>query len=147
MSAPAMNDFSPAPVSTTTRTLSSCFIWRATRLSSSSVGAFNAFNTFGRFTVTIATAPLCSRRRLSKDIARNLERKRPHQPAEHDRRRDEAREQHPAKPQLLPRIVLGERGEDERHEKRKDDEQEEVAVRHVHYLRPIATSHASITTS
>ena len=60
MSAPATNDFSPAPVSTTTRTASSCWRSRIAACSSSSVCAFNALRTLGRLIVSVATAPLRS---------------------------------------------------------------------------------------
>ena len=57
MSAPAMNDFSPAPVMITTRTPSSSLTARMARRSSSSVCALSAFRTLGRLMVMVATAP------------------------------------------------------------------------------------------
>ena len=68
MSAPATNDFSPAPVRITTRTLSSCLSSRIARRRSSSVWVLSAFSTFGRLIVTIAVAPSRSISRLSKAI-------------------------------------------------------------------------------
>jgi len=73
--------------------------------------------------------------RLEKQTS---ERKREHQPAEHDRRHDEAGEEHAAEPQLLRRVVPGDEREDEGDEEREENEQEKVAV-HV-YLRPSAMS-------
>ena len=48
-----------------------------------------------------------------------------HQPAEHDRRGDEAAEQHAAKSHLLPDFVFREQAEDKRHEKGERHEQEQ----------------------
>src|SRR5262245_61126319 len=69
MSAPAMNDFSPAPVMITTRIAPSCFSSRIARRSSSVVGVSRALRTAGRLTVRIATAPSRSSSRLSKATA------------------------------------------------------------------------------
>src|SRR5947207_1110490 len=68
MSAPAMNAFSPAPVTITTRTDASCFRCSTACRSSSVVGVSRALRTAGRLMVRIATAPSRSRRRLSKVI-------------------------------------------------------------------------------
>src|SRR3954470_1664535 len=68
MSAPATNDFSPAPVRITTRTLSSYLSSRIARRSSSSVRVLSAFSTLGRLMVTIAVASSRSISWLSKDI-------------------------------------------------------------------------------
>ena len=65
MSAPATNDFSPAPVITTQRTVSSCRSPAIVACSSSSVALLSALRTFGRFTVTIAVAPSRSSARFS----------------------------------------------------------------------------------
>src|SRR4029077_6234470 len=136
MSAPATNDLSPAPVRMTTRTLSSCFRSRRTRRSSSSVCVFSALSTFGRLIVTMATALSRSNRRLSKAMA-NLDRERIHHPAEHDGRCEEAREQQPPEAELVPGFVFGDDREDERHEKRKQREQQQMTP---HHFRPSATS-------
>jgi len=56
------------------------------------------------------------------------ERKRKHQPAEHDGRHDESGEQHPAKTQLLGGPVPRYQGEDERDKECEEREKKEVAV-------------------
>jgi hypothetical protein len=66
MSAPATNAFSPAPVMTIDRTAASRCSASIARRSSSRVWPFNAFRTFGRFTVTTATAPSRSTIKFSK---------------------------------------------------------------------------------
>src|SRR5499427_5570758 len=138
MSAPATNDLSPAPVTITTRIASSASSSTIARRSSSSVCAFSALSTLGRLMVIVATAPSRSSRRVSKTITNlRLERERIHQPAEDDRGSQEAGEHHPAKSQLLARIVLGDHGEDQRHEEREHREQQEMTA---HHLRPTATS-------
>ena len=50
------------------------------------------------------------------------ERKRKHQPTEHDGRHNESGEQHPAKTQLLGSLVPGNQGEDERDKEREERE-------------------------
>ena len=57
MSAPATNDLSPPPVSTTARTLSSADSSRAAASSRSLVSVLSALSASGRSTVTTATAP------------------------------------------------------------------------------------------
>src|SRR5205823_7556750 len=102
----------------TTRIAASRCRSRTARRSSSSVCAFSALRTFGRLIVMAAIAPSRSRTRVSNVIGSSppLQRERIHQPAEDDRRREEAAEHHPAEPQLLARIVLRDDGEDERDE-------------------------------
>ena len=56
MSAPAMKALSPAPVTITARTASSCFSARIARRSSSSVSLLSALRFSGRLMVTTATA-------------------------------------------------------------------------------------------
>src|SRR5947208_86928 len=153
MSAPATKALSPAPVRITARTLSSCFRSSTARRSSSIVCEFSALRTLGRLTVTTAIAPSRSRRRLSKAIA-VLQRKRIHQPAENDGRRDESCKHQSPEPHLMSRLVLGNHCEDDRDEKRKQDEKKDVAPHEgyflryfLRYFRPTATSYASITTS
>src|SRR5258705_9103308 len=69
MSAPATKAFSPAPVTTRQRRAASASTSSNAAASSRSVCAFRAFITFGRFTVTNATAPARSRRMFSKPTA------------------------------------------------------------------------------
>src|SRR5581483_9926880 len=57
MSAPAANDFSPAPVMTTARTERSPAIDSRAARRRSSCGVSNAFSACGRLSVTVATAP------------------------------------------------------------------------------------------
>src|SRR4029079_12593404 len=102
MSAPATNDFSPAPVTITARALSSCLRSRIARRSSSSVGEFSALSTLGRLIVSSAIAPSRSSSRLSKAITK-LQREREHQPSEDERRREETGKHQPAEAQLLAR--------------------------------------------
>src|SRR6476620_9569058 len=56
------------------------------------------------------------------------ERKRKHQPPEHDGGHDEAGEQHAAEPELLRGLVPRDEREDERYEKREECQQEQVTV-------------------
>src|SRR5215212_727482 len=68
-----------------------------------------------------------------------LQRQRVHQPAEHERRTDEAAEHHQTRAQLRPGFVAQEDREDERHEEREEHERQEVAG----HLRPMPMSKAS----
>src|SRR5262249_55563570 len=146
MSAPATNDLSPAPVSTSARTASSCFRSRTARRSSSSVAVSSAFRTFGRLMVTTATAPSRSTSRCSKLISdRPSERERIHQPSEHHRGGEKGAEHHRGGPDLLTPLVLQQRGEHDRHEQRVDDHEEKMARRNgrQHHFLPCAMSKAS----
>src|SRR5436190_23490412 len=58
MSAPAANDFSPAPRSTTQRNSSSADSSRIAAPSASHIGRPSAFNLAGLLSVTVATCPL-----------------------------------------------------------------------------------------
>ena len=76
-----------------------------------------------------------------------LERKRIHQPAEHEGGRDEAGEHQAAEPDLLARVVSGDDGEDERDEEGEQHQQDQVALQQVplarhffYHFRPTATS-------
>ncbi len=65
MSAPAMKNFSPVPVTIAPRIAAS--FWTAAKAASSSpsVARLSALPTFGRLTVIVATAPLVSNKRFS----------------------------------------------------------------------------------
>src|SRR4051812_35721911 len=143
MSAPAMNDFSPAPVRITARTASSCFSSRTARRSSSSVWVLSALRTLGRLTVRTATPPSRAIRRLSKVVAMS-ERERIHQPAEDVGGDHESPEHHRAGFQLLARFVAQQHGEHQRHEEREQRHQPEMT--HGPYFLPMATSKASTMT-
>src|SRR5580765_1909476 len=58
----------------------------------------------------------------------SADRKRIHQPADDDADGEEAAEHHAAELELFARGVLGEHGEDERHEEREQGHHREVAV-------------------
>src|SRR5437773_6940075 len=156
MSAPATNAFSPEPVRTIALTWSSPLHSSIARRSSSMVWEFSAFKTFGRLMVMTTIAPSRSRRRLSKLMAsrirlrelgnrasnrhreggerahacsvNSLERKRIHQPAEHERRQQKPAEQQAAEPNLFGHTVLRNDGEYERHEEREQGEEQEMAL-------------------
>src|ERR1700733_468065 len=68
ISAPATNDFSPAPVSISTRTAASSRASSSASRNSSTVLRFSAFSTFGRFKVTKAIPSLFSTSKFSNPI-------------------------------------------------------------------------------
>ena len=75
--------------------------------------------------------------------AKNLNRERQHQPAEHHRRYDHGSEHLGGQHELLAQLFAHERGEDTRHEEAEHAEEHEMAL----HFRPIAISNASMMTS
>src|SRR5215831_15706531 len=116
MSAPATKALSPAPVTMTTRRLSSAENSAIAASSSLSIARFSAFSTCGLLNVTRATARSVPSR--STTIVSGMG-ERIHQPAHHDGDDDEPDEHQPAETRLLAEVVLGDDREDERDEERE----------------------------
>src|SRR5712692_2453118 len=120
MSAPATKALSPAPVTMTTRTVSSCFSSSIRRRSSSTDSLWSALRTLGRLIVTIATGPPEPSRSSKRccSVMADLERERIHQPAEDESRHDEPGKEQGAEADLFADVVLRQRRKYQRHEER-----------------------------
>src|ERR1700683_5044648 len=153
MSAPATKDFSPAPVSTTTRTSSRRAASPNTSSSSARVRASSAFNTFGRLIVTTRTAPSCSTSTFSKAITCEVwhtasMKDAVHEPADRIRAEDQPAKHPHGQSDLIASLVAQQRREHGGDASREEAHHSEMRV-HVAYretLRPDARSNASRTT-